>query len=59
MCAEQNTAIPQPADALMRRGRGKPDRRRDLLDLQPRIVLQEAQNADIRSVEIVVLRLFS
>ena len=53
---EQNAGVTQSADALVRRRRRQPDLRCDLFDRQPRIILQEAQNGDIHSVQIGIWR---
>jgi hypothetical protein len=51
----EHASVPHLLDAAMSGGGSEADRSRDLLHRQPRIVLQQAQNADIRSVKGGVL----
>ena len=54
MGAGQHPLAPQPAQPVMHAGWGEMNRRGDLLDGQPRIVLQQAQDLGVYSVDSAV-----
>ncbi len=49
--APQDAGVPHVADPAVGRGGGEPDRGGDLLHQEPRIVLQEPENGEVRSVQ--------
>jgi hypothetical protein len=54
----QDAGIPHAPDPLVRRRRREPDLGGNLLDREPSIVLQQAQDGDIRSVKSGALAIF-